>query len=95
MKYQEPEQEVGMVAEDAAVAYTSRTHSDISLAITGEEPQDCSHVSTESPSAIWFLKQMLAKSEKDIQEGRVYTHEEVMQMLKQKKYGNTVDSERV
>lgn len=39
-----------------------------------------------SPETVWYLKEMLAKSEKDFAEGRFYTHEQVKEMLKARRH---------
>lgn len=34
-----------------------------------------------TPETIWYLKEMVARSDKDFAEGKFYTHEQVMEML--------------
>lgn len=43
-----------------------------------------------TPEAVWFLKEMTAKSEKDFAEGRVFSHEQVKEMLKTRRHGDQV-----
>lgn len=43
-----------------------------------------------TPETVWFLKKMTAKSEKDFAEGKVYTHEQVKEMLKTRRYEDKV-----
>ncbi|MCQ2254326.1 MAG: hypothetical protein MJZ29_02430 [Bacteroidaceae bacterium] len=38
-----------------------------------------------TPETIWYLKEMVAKSDKEFAEGKFYTHEQVMEMLKARK----------
>lgn len=39
---------------------------------------------------LWYLERMISQSEKDFAEGRVYTHDDVKQMLKARKHDNHV-----
>lgn len=43
-----------------------------------------------TPETIWYLKEMVARSDKDFAEGKFYTHEQVMEMLKTRKNENKV-----
>lgn len=83
MKYQIQEKETGVVSESVAVNYESTNRPEISHAIATDKiqnhPQDNM---SDTPVATWFLNHMVARSHKDFQEGRVYTHEEVKEMLK-------------
>lgn len=36
----------------------------------------------------WFLRKMIESSEKALSEGKLYTHNEVKEMLKQRRHGN-------
>ena len=48
-----------------------------------------------TPETIWFLKEMVAKSDKDFAEGKCYTHEQVLDMLKNRKNEDKVDPQIV
>lgn len=41
---------------------------------------------TMTPETVWFLKEMTARSEKDFAEGKVYSHEQVKEMLKARRH---------
>ena len=41
---------------------------------------------TMTPETVWFLKEMTARSEKDFTEGKVYSHEQVKEMLKARRH---------
>lgn len=43
---------------------------------------------TMTPETIWFLKKMTARSEKDFEEGKTYSHKQVKEMLKTRRNGN-------
>lgn len=43
-----------------------------------------------TPETVWFLKEMVAKSERDFSEGKVYSHEQVKEMLKTRRHENQV-----
>lgn len=45
---------------------------------------------TMTPETIWFLKEMTAKSDRDFAEGKVYSHEQVKEMLKTRRNENQV-----
>lgn len=39
---------------------------------------------------VWFLKQMVERAEKDLSEGKVYTHEEVKSLIRAKFHEDNV-----
>lgn len=41
---------------------------------------------TMSPETAWFLKKMVEKSEDDFALGKTYSHDEVKEMLKARRY---------
>ena len=99
-EYEIPSQCADMASEPAVMNCVGSVQPEVANVVTrGKTHESVSSslkdgIKDTSVSA-WFLGQMVAQSQKDFEEGRVYTHEEVKRMLRQRRHEDTLGTESV